>query len=703
LEADRGARCRAEARSKEDWTQVDDDDCIGHAFTAINVILVLAYTAEVCVRIYTYRRAFLNSLWNILDVTIVVTGLIDVILDFCVPRGPQRLMLKLFRVMRLFRAIRLLTIFPELYRFVELFTGALKALFWGFLLILFMILFWSVVSVEFINPRLGQVHFGDADDSCQRSFSTVWHTMLFFFQTLVVGDDWGTCINPMVVNMPASLIVFVLAVVTVQLGFMNLILSAIVDSAAAAREHDHQQRAAEKQRMERGRLEKLQSIYEHIDHNKDGHITLMELIDSFESEPDVRTYLQGMNINTDDLSTIFDLMDVDRSGDLSYEEFVSTFAKAQSQDARIHMMTVKLQGTQILREVREQAQSILTLAKQVVAAGQEVKKLGKSEKRDEHKREGFHAGDEASSAVLTPRSSLPMSSPRSAPKDVQAVPLSSPRSSLKDLQAAPPKAGAPSSTDAASLTVPDPEPVAEKLQPRAEERGAATNVPGTRLAPARAASREMLAEETGVATKVPGTSSSCQPAGPSVTMGRCEANPSQSLTGWRAALTPRAVSRLPRLLREEEREPPLQYNVRPQKSHTQSRLKLGNCGSHFFEKFTEDRCDRGVDAAAKGSVEGRFESAVPVWTASDQRSSMLLQTGEAISLEGQLRQVTASLTEGLADIMWVVAKHKEFIESSLDTRRTEASTACPSDEQTPRVTIGQRPGQHRSCMLHSCV
>jgi len=84
--------------------------------------------------------------------------------------------------------------------------GALKALFCGILLIIFMIPFWSVISVEFITPRLGQVHFGDADNSCQRSFSTVWHTMLFFFQTLVVGDDWGTCINPMVSNMPATLI-----------------------------------------------------------------------------------------------------------------------------------------------------------------------------------------------------------------------------------------------------------------------------------------------------------------------------------------------------------------------------------------------------------------------------------------------------------------------------------------------------------------
>jgi hypothetical protein len=679
-EADRGARCRAETRSMEHWTEVDDDDCIGNAFSVINVMLVLAYASEACVRIYTYQRAFWKSLWNILDLTIVLTGIVDIILDYCMPRGPARLVLKLFRVMRLFRAIRLLTFFPELYRFVQLFMGALKALFWGFFLILLMILFWSVISVEFINPRLGQVHFGDDDEVCQRSFSTVWHTTLFFFQTLVVGDDWGTCINPMVVKMPTTLIVFVLAVVTVQLGFMNLILSAIVDSASAAREHDHQQKAAEKQKQERGRLEKLRSIYEHIDHNRNGHITLMELLDGFESEPEVRSYLQGMNINTEDLRTIFDLMDIDRSGDLSYDEFVNTFVKAQSQDARIHMMTVKLQSTQILREVREQAERILTLAKDVAAGKpsqtsvQEVKKLEKIETREEFKREGFHGSDQASSVLLcSPRSSsLPMSSPRSALKDT--VPLSTP--SLKDLQVTPPKAGASPSTDAASLTAPATEPMAVLWAPPPKSQP---------WAPARAASREMRAEETGVVTNVPATSSSCQPAAPATSSScqTCEAaanlqGPSQSLTGWRAALTPRAKSRLPRLLREEEREPPLQCKLRPEKSHTQSKLKLGNYGSHFFEKFTEDKCDRGVAAAAKGSVEGRFESAMPVWTGADQRP-MSLQTGEATSLEEQLRHVTASLTEGLADITLVLARHTEILETSLDTRRTDASTACPSD------------------------
>jgi len=670
-EADWGARCRAEARIREDQSEVDDDKCVSNAFTAINVLFVFLYAVEAFIRMYTYRCVFWHNHWNLIDVTIVATGIVDVILDFAASSNPQRLLLKLFRVTRLFRAVRLLTFCPELYRFVQLFLGSLKPLFWGFVLIIFMIMFWSVISVEFINPQLGQLHFGDDEEACQRSFSTVWHTTIFFFQTLVVGDDWGTCINPMVVEMPTTLIVFVLAVVTVQLGFMNLILSTIVDSASAAREHDHQQRAKEKQKMERGRLEKLRSLFEQIDHNRNGCITIDELVDSFESETEVRDYLQGLNISQEDLRSIFDLMDVDRSGDLSYDEFVNAFVKAQSQDARIHMMTVKLQGSQLLREVREQAESVRDLAKQLVAMGtgltsqtgvQEMKKLAKQERREKHKREGFHEGDEDSCMFLSPRSS--------------SIPHSSPRSALKDLQAALPKAGASPRTQAAPSAAQTSEPLAEELAPSA---------------PARIESGDMPAGGTDAATNVPRASSTCQPTGPSVTIGRCEATavtvPSvQSLTGWRAALTPRALSRPARLLREDEREPELHCKLRPDKGHTHSKMRLGSYSGLFFEKFTEDRYDRGGGAAAKGSIEGRFESAVPVWTGADQRSKSL-QTGEPASLEEQLGHVTSRLREGFAEIALVLARHTEILETSLDTRRsdaldtrrTDASTVCPSD------------------------
>jgi len=224
------------------------------------------------------------------------------------------------------------------------------------MLIVLMILFWSVITVEFINPNMGDVMFDSGH--CNDSFNTVWNATLFYWQTLVAGDDWGTCINPLVQHMPWALLFFGFAFATVQLGFMNLILSAVVDSASAAREENHAERAVENQRIALRRMEKWKSLFVTIDANNDGCISLEELIDAFEGEEEVREYLQGLDIGQDDLSMIFRLMDANQSGNLCYDEFVNHFIKAQSQDSRIYLMTMKLQAAQIIRALQEQAEQL---------------------------------------------------------------------------------------------------------------------------------------------------------------------------------------------------------------------------------------------------------------------------------------------------------------------------------------------------------
>lgn len=137
-------------------------------------------------------------------------------------------------------------------------------------------------------------------------------------------------------------------------SLVNLILTSIVDSAASAHEYDHEHRALGNQRSAKRHCENWRKLYSRVDSNQDGFISREELIHSFDTEPEVREFLQALDINKQDLDHIFDLMDSDDSGYLSYDEFVNTSLKAQAQDSRIYLMTVKLQTSQLLRAVREQ-------------------------------------------------------------------------------------------------------------------------------------------------------------------------------------------------------------------------------------------------------------------------------------------------------------------------------------------------------------
>eukprot|EP00972_Heterocapsa_arctica_P110745 16306357-Heterocapsa_arctica.AAC.1 len=66
---------------------------------------------------------------------------------------------------------------------------------------------------------------------------------------------------------------------------------------------------------------------------------LMEVYDM----PDARDTLQMMGIRKNDLQGIFQLLDMDKSGDLDYSEFMDAFVASHTQDLRTYLMMTKLQ------------------------------------------------------------------------------------------------------------------------------------------------------------------------------------------------------------------------------------------------------------------------------------------------------------------------------------------------------------------------
>merc|ERR1711971_168552 len=108
------------------------------------------------------------------------------------------------------------------------------AMFWGIVAILAALLIFSLVSVQFVrSPNSEIVH---EDPFCKEAFDTVQDAMLLFWQTTVAFDAWGTCFVPLARHAPFTVLISGSALVCVQLGFMNLILSVVVEAASQARE-----------------------------------------------------------------------------------------------------------------------------------------------------------------------------------------------------------------------------------------------------------------------------------------------------------------------------------------------------------------------------------------------------------------------------------------------------------------------------------
>jgi len=329
IEADAGAGCLA----------TKSEGCVPYWIEVTNVVLLAIYTVELVLRLFVHRMGFFLCRWNILDFIIVVCGLLGMILDD-VEIFKRVSILRLLRVARIIRVAAILKRFPVLMHFIGGFIGAMQAMFWGMVLILTLLVMWSLMAVEVIYPESLKLELAE-DDICRDAFSSVFRSTLTFFQTLVAGDSWGACAIPIINRAPQTYLLFAMALVTVQLGFTNLVLAVIVDKANEARETEREERRKETRHHEAECLNKWAEIMNSLDTDASGTISKAELLTGYKNK-EIGDQLEELNIGSRDLSDIFELMDSEDSGEVPYTKFIECFRKAQQQDARVYMMFLQL-------------------------------------------------------------------------------------------------------------------------------------------------------------------------------------------------------------------------------------------------------------------------------------------------------------------------------------------------------------------------
>jgi len=139
-----------------------------------------------------------------------------------------------------------------------------------------------------------------------------------------------------------------------QLGFMNLILTVIVQEVANAREKDHDQRLKDKKSYEQACFRKWEELLRSIDADSSGTISKTELMSGFDTQTDVRNLLTLLDIDEKDLERLFDAMDLTASGEISYTTFFDTIRRAHSQDMRTGIFNLSLQVSQLSNDLHRQ-------------------------------------------------------------------------------------------------------------------------------------------------------------------------------------------------------------------------------------------------------------------------------------------------------------------------------------------------------------
>jgi len=139
---------------------------------------------------------------------------------------------------------------------------------------------------------------------------------------------------------------------------MNLVTAVVVEGAIEQGKDDRESRARYKQYAFKKMLPNLKSMFHKLDKDGDGTITLIELQHAPEAvKQQLERYLHK---DSDSIASLFEIIDVDDSGEVDIDEFCDGVAKLVHCDSPIELVRILKQLNVLRKDVEELKNGSLT-------------------------------------------------------------------------------------------------------------------------------------------------------------------------------------------------------------------------------------------------------------------------------------------------------------------------------------------------------
>eukprot|EP00927_Polykrikos_kofoidii_P040400 TRINITY_DN34544_c0_g1_i1.p1 TRINITY_DN34544_c0_g1~~TRINITY_DN34544_c0_g1_i1.p1 ORF type:complete len:886 (+),score=140.82 TRINITY_DN34544_c0_g1_i1:226-2658(+) len=336
--------------------------------------LLVIYLVDVVMRIYVLRSDFTKSFMNNFDCCICFLDIALALFEFIrrsqgeAQEIPSLSVLRGLRMLRIVRVLRGFMIFRELYLMMQGLLSALRAIIFGTGLIAVVLTMWGIVAVDLVHKNnqvlAAEGLYGDCD-RCSVAFSTVQKAVLTFTTAIIAGDSWGQLSVPLLERYPSTLFVIIPAFLSVQLGLLNVIAAVIVDRQAQARLEDEKLLHTMRQEELGASYKRLAHLFQTMDGDGGGSLTQDELIAAFSTNQEFREIIELMDISQDDLGLVFEILDKDNSGDVSYDEFVHQLDTMKNSNSHTLLVFIRHSTTMLMEKALRNEVAIEELNKRV--------------------------------------------------------------------------------------------------------------------------------------------------------------------------------------------------------------------------------------------------------------------------------------------------------------------------------------------------
>ncbi|GAA4249029.1 ion transporter [Azospirillum formosense] len=190
-------------------------DAIGPLLSALDTVILIAFTAELALRIGHQGRAFFRDGWNLFDFVVVAITL--------APVGPEIMVLRTLRVLRVFR---LVTVMPRLRMIVHALVSSLPGL---AMIVLLQFLLFYVAGV--MATKLFGADFPDW-------FGTLGASLYSLFQIMTL-ESWSMgIVRPVMEVYPYAWAFFLPFILAATFTMLNLFVAVIVNALQSLQDQD---------------------------------------------------------------------------------------------------------------------------------------------------------------------------------------------------------------------------------------------------------------------------------------------------------------------------------------------------------------------------------------------------------------------------------------------------------------------------------
>ncbi|CAJ1349888.1 unnamed protein product [Effrenium voratum] len=295
--------------------------------------LAVNFTAEGC---RDFFRGNERS-WNIFDFIIIALSVVDACLQFLSQSdswqsGEARL-IRAVRVARAFRAIRvvrLLRYVGALRALVLSITCSMQSLLWTMVLLILMFYSFGVLFTELVADHCRLEAFQRTSDvnaapQCLDQFYQFWssvpESMLTLLMVISGGLSWIEALAPLREVSAVASSCFLIYITFAVFAIINVVTGVFCSTAVESAANDKEIAMMKQYQRKQMQVSDLRHVFREIVDNETNLVSLEEFEEAL-ATPRFASFLESMSISTADISTLFTVMDADKSGLIDLDEFV---------------------------------------------------------------------------------------------------------------------------------------------------------------------------------------------------------------------------------------------------------------------------------------------------------------------------------------------------------------------------------------------